>query len=111
MLSVENENVPLLSFDRIMELFKRQVFRSVYCDPGYDIRYRITAIRFSYMRVQIRESDDYYLLPVWDFTGYMVYDWQMSPGDMAVAQGFFHNMSILTINAVDGSILDRYLGY
>ena len=110
-LSVENENVPLLSFDRIMEIFKRQVFMSVYCDQGHPITYRITGIQFSYMRVQVKDSDDYYLLPVWDFTGYMIYDWQMSPGDMAVARGFFHNMSILTINAVDGSVLDRFLGY
>lgn len=108
---VENENVPLLSFERIMEIFKRQVFMSVYCDQGHPITYKITAIQFSYMRVQIKDSDDYYLLPVWDFTGYMVYDWQMSPGDMAVARGFFHSMSILTINAVDGSVLDRFLGY
>ncbi len=110
-LSVENENVPLLSFDRIMEIFKRQVFMSVYCDQGHPITYRITGIQFSYMRVQVKDSDDYYLLPVWDFTGYMIYDWQMSPGDMAVARGFFHSMSILTINAVDGSVLDRFLGY
>ena len=48
---------------------------------------------------------------MWDFTGYMIHDWQMSPGDMAVARGFFHSMSILTINAVDGSVLDRFLGY
>ena len=110
-LSVENENVPLLSFDRIMEIFKRQVFMSVYCDQGHPITYKITAIQFSYMRVQIKDSDDYYLLPVWDFTGYMIHDWQMSPGDMAVSRGFFHSMSILTINAVDGSVLDRFLGY
>ena len=110
-LSVENENVPLLSFERIMEIFKRQVFMSVYCDQGHPITYKITAIQFSYMRVQIKDSDDYYLLPVWDFTGYMIHDWQMSPGDMAVSRGFFHSMSILTINAVDGSVLDRFLGY
>ena len=110
-LSVENENVPLLPFERIMEIFKRQVFMSVYCDQGHPITYKITAIQFSYMRVQIKDSDDYYLLPVWDFTGYMIHDWQMSPGDMAVSRGFFHSMSILTINAVDGSILDRFLGY
>ena len=108
---VENENVPLLPFERIMEIFKRQVFMSVYCDQGHPITYKITAIQFSYMRVQIKDSDDYYLLPVWDFTGYMIHDWQMSPGDMAVSRGFFHSMSILTINAVDGSVLDRYLGY
>ena len=94
-----------------MEIFKRQVFMSVYLDKGWHMTYCVTKVQFSYMRVQVRDKSDYYLLPVWDFTGYMVYDWQMSPGDMAVARGFFHSMSILTINAVDGSILDRFLGY
>ncbi len=110
-LSVENENVPLLSFERIMEIFKRQVFMSVYCDKGHDITYRVTNIQLSYMRVQIKDSDDYYLLPVWDFTGYIIHDWPMTPGDRVSSQNFFSRMSILTINAVDGSILDRFLGY
>ena len=110
-LSTENENVPLLPFERIMEIFRRQVFMSVYCDKGHDIRYRVTNIQFSYMRVQVKDSDDYYLLPVWDFTGYIVHDWPMSPGDTAISKGFYSNMSILTVNAVDGSIIDRFLGY
>ena len=110
-LSTENENVPLLPFERIMEIFRRHVFMSVYCDKGFDIHYRVTKIQFSYMRVQIQNSEEYYLLPVWDFTGYTVHDWPMSPGDTAVSNGFYSHMSILTVNAVDGSILDRYLGY
>lgn len=110
-LSTENENVPLLPFERIMEIFRRHVFMSVYCDKGFDIHYRVTKIQFSYMRVQIQNSEEYYLLPVWDFTGYTVHDWPMSPGDTAVSNGFYSHMSILTVNAVDGSIIDRFLGY
>lgn len=109
--STENENVPLLSFERIMEIFRRQVFMGMYLDEGYDETYRITSIEFSYMRVKVQNSDEYYLLPVWDFLGYVEYDWDMTPGDRAVSQNFFRNMSILTINAIDGSIIDRNLGY
>ena len=38
-----SKNVPLLPFERIMEIFKRQVFMSVYCDQGHPITYKITA--------------------------------------------------------------------
>ena len=108
---VENENVPLLPFERIMEIFKRQVFMSVYLDEGYDMTYKVTSIQFSYMRVQVPNSDEYRLIPVWDFIGYVVYDWDATPGEKAISQAFFERMSILTINAVDGSVIDRYLGY
>ena len=107
---VENENVPLLPFERIMEIFRRQVFMSVYLDKGYDLTYCVTGIRFSYMRVQVKDSDEYYLLPVWDFMGYTAHDWEQTPGEQAISQGVDSHMSILTVNAVDGSIIDRYLG-
>lgn len=108
---IENENVPLLPFERIMEIFKRQVFMSVYLDAGYDMTYKVAGIQFSYMRVQVPNSDEYRLVPVWDFIGYVVYDWDATPGEKAISQAFFERMSILTINAVDGSVIDRYLGY
>ena len=107
---IENENVPLLPFERIMEIFKRQVFMSVYLDKGWHMTYCVTKVQFSYMRVQIRDKSDYYLLPVWDFVGYVDHDWG-TPGDKAVSRALYNSMSILTINAVDGSILDRFLGY
>lgn len=110
---VENENVPLLSFDRIMELFRQQIFRSIYLDSGHDMTYHITDIRLSYMRVKKQNSEGYYLLPVWDFIGYQIYDFDSgrSIGEINISRAFWSNHSILTINAVDGSILDRNLGY
>ena len=47
----------------------------------------VHSIRFSYMRVKKADSPDYWLLPVWDFD------------------------DILTVNAVDGSIVNRSAGY
>ena len=108
---VENENVPLLPFERIMEIFKRQVFMSVYLDEGHPMTYCVTKVQFSYMRVQVRDKSDYYLLPVWDFVGYVEHDWNMTPGERAVSRSLYNSMSVLTINGVDGSVLDRFLGY
>ena len=100
-LSVENENVPLLSFERIMEIFKRQVFMSVYLDEGYDMTYRVTSIQFSYMRVQVPNSDEYRLVPVWDFSG-VCYD---AEGKL-IGEGSF-----IQINAIDGTVYSASAGY
>ena len=110
---VENENVPLLSFERIMELFRQQIFRGIYLDSGHDMTYHVTDVRLSYLRVKKLNSDSYYLLPVWDFIGYQIYDFDSgrSVGEINVSRAFWRNESILTINAVDGSIIDRNLGY
>ena len=111
---VENDNVPLLSFDRIMELFREQVFRGIYLDSGSNMTYHITDIRLSYMRVKKQNSDSYYLLPVWDFIGYQIYyDWDSgrTVGEINFSRVHYRDLSILTINAVDGSIINRDLGY
>jgi len=53
------------------------------------------------MRVRMKENE-YVYMPVWDFIG----DWETN-GDV----GFHHNVSFLTLNAVDGSVIDRAKGY
>ena len=110
---VESENVPLLPFDRVMELFRQHIFRSVYLDSGHGMTYRITDIRLSYMRVKKQNSSSYYLLPVWDFIGYQIHEWDSgrSVGETDYSRILYKNLSILTINAVDGSIVSRDLGY
>lgn len=110
----ENENVALLPFDEILAIFRRQIFMNQYLDKGFDETVRITEIRFSYMRVKIKDSDEYRLLPVWDFLGYELdpeWDATASPGELAIARSWWNNQSLLTVNAIDGSILNRNLGY
>jgi len=111
-LGVENGNVGLLPFDRIMEIFKQQIFMNIYMGKDYlgndsHTDMRITEITFSYMRVRKPNEAEYWLLPVWDFRGYDTrfvadrmddYDW-------------WDTFSLLTVNAIDGSIVDRNLGY
>ena len=101
-LGVENENVTLLPFERIMEIFEKQVFMNVYLSGG-ERTVKVTDVFFSYRCVKIPDSDQYYLLPAWDFVGYDT----LIAGKGPVKW----KDSILSINAVDGSILNDLLGY
>ena len=102
-LGVENENVPLLPFEKIMNIFEKQVFMNIYLDSG-ERTIRVTDIYFSYRCVKKRDSDEYYLLPVWDFVGYdTIFESLQKRHDI--------HESILSINAIDGSILNDLLGY
>ena len=117
-VGTENENVTLLPFDKILEKFKKQVYYSIYFDPPEDGDPEATMvmvvehIRLSYMRVKKPDSDECWLLPVWDFLGYdynPVYS--HTEHDLIGTKSWFSNQSLLTINAIDGSIIDRNKGY
>ena len=101
-LGVENENVSLLPFEKVMEIFQKQVFLNVYLDSG-ERTVKVTDVFFSYRCVKMRDSDQYYLLPAWDFVGYDT----LIAGKGPVKW----KDSILSVNAVDGSILNDLLGY
>ena len=107
--ATENENVALLPFDEIMNIFRKHVFMNIYLDKGFPETMHVQQIRLSYMRVKKHNADDYYLLPVWDFMGYCTSE--AFPGDTALARLWYFNQSFLTINAIDGSIIDRNKGY
>ena len=104
----ENENVGLISFDKALEIFKKQIFRSIYLDTAEKGKAEthehitVTRIVLSYMKVKKKDApNERYLLPVWDFMGYT------EDG----SKEWFANQSLLTINAIDGSIIDRNAGY
>ena len=118
----ENENVVLKPFSEIMEIFRSHIRTAYYLN--YDERTGeeahaqicITSIRFSYARVDRKNSDRFYLLPVWDFCGYDQYvDWSDDPAINAELNAQMKPLgwrsTFLTINAIDGSIIDRNLGY
>ena len=98
-VSTDSENVTLLPFSQIIDIFRAQIFRSIYLgtsdedpevwksEPGHSEELNIHTVRFSYMRVKKPDSEAFWLLPVWDFEDCM------------------------TINAVDGSIINRSAGY
>lgn len=117
-VGTENENVTLLPFETVLEKFKKQVYYSIYFDPpeagepeGTMVMV-VEQIRLSYMRVKKPDSDECYLLPVWDFMGYDYNPaYKHDAHDLIGTKSWFSHQSLLTINAIDGSIIDRNKGY
>jgi hypothetical protein len=132
--SIENENTAVLPFDEIaakaleqVAIYQRYTAQN---DPGATIT--ITRAELGLMRVAKRNSDGYYYLPVWNFysevTHTEAYDAMYgqgkdgtdvpSPEDVdadgnpaCLTSGFPQNYGSVTINAIDGSVIDKDLGY
>ncbi len=139
--SIDNPDVSLLPFDQIAERAKEGVVqRWAYetvgrknnegkdvSDPGCTAK--ITKVELGLMRVAKANSDDYYYIPVWNFFS----DLEHTPGyyermgfepaskyetvdengniNSGVADGDPFAWGAITVNALDGSIIDRNLGY
>lgn len=67
----------------------------------------IQAITLGLMQLPIKNENRSQLVPVWDFFGY--YETKYRSG--ASVMHYMNGKSILTINAVTGSVIDRNLGY
>ena len=104
------EDATVLPFSEIMKVFTGTfLVANPWSDsPAESIAFRISQIRLGYMRV--RDADVYdkgLLIPVWDFYGERTYD---PDGDLPETS-YRYDQSMFTINAIDGSIIDRQLGY
>lgn len=105
-------NCALLSFDQIMDV-SRTIFplRYAYYEGSYkDIRININRMTLGYMVVLSRNSSDYCeVIPVWDFFGTAEMR-QETAGEVVVTWDNPYE-SLLTINAIDGTVIDRTYGY
>ena len=108
---LELADTQLMSFDEISSIFER-MFMVKYSyiqtinDNGGDSHphMRIDTVRLSLMRIRAKDDTDRGLLiPVWDFCGTYVV-----PGEPSIPQ---EPEIFLTLNAIDGSMVDRDLGY
>lgn len=106
---IQNESATLLPFDRIIKIFERMIVvkNEQSGDAGSFVgeqAIEIKEIRLGLMRVKEKDADGSgVLVPVWDFFG------TQTLGDRTIGQDGYQ--SLLTINAVDGGIIDRNLGY
>ena len=99
-----NENVQLLAFSEIERAIKNAIFTEHFLDEGCDQTLKIVRIELNMMRIKQRDSkESYYDMPVWDV---LVYE----PGTVDEEPTRFIS-SYVTINAVDGSRIDRSRGY
>lgn len=101
----QTDNVALIPFEKIMENAKQQLTNAYSWSEGHgSCQIKIDKISLGYMLVAQKNNDEYNLMiPVWDFYGDIAYN-----GGEYTYQGCY---SLLTINAIDASNIDRNLGY
>ena len=103
------EDASVLSFHEMMKVFTGTfLVANRWSNASAPITLQIEKIRLGYTRV--REEGVYdkgMLIPAWDFYGAVVYD----PDGTAPEYQYCYDESMFTINAIDGSIIDRQQGY
>lgn len=100
------EAPPLLSFDQIMQVAETILpLKLAYLEQeGKAVHARVDRITFGYARVDCMDTlYQYKLVPAWDFFGVVE--------DSSRKEYAFDNYSLLTINAIDGTVIDRNYGY
>ncbi len=116
--NIVEENVELLSFEEIIDVFENVAMLKLKSVEVYDNfiknRHTVNEIRFGYMAVKRANSDVYVLTPVWDFFGSTSYVY--GEGENIYFDGYDDEerrdlYSNITINAIDGTIIDRNFGY
>ena len=111
----------LLPFDRILEIAKKMI-PIIYEDPLFNndqitgMEFHFTRITLSLQRISERDNMNYGLLtPVWNFWGTQLYHYEDGSmlwwNNMDSALGPCSAYPLLSINAVDGSIIDPQKGY
>lgn len=110
-LETVNDNVAIEAYDDIIET-ARTILPMQFAEEAFgdDAQKTVTIseVTLSMMRVAgLGEDNGYYYLPVWDFIGY--YGEKMDTN--ITEEHPSARKSFLTLNAVDGSVIDRGLGY
>ncbi len=116
---VLSANTPLLSYDEITEILKAQVNRVFSWDDHQDGTLVIDDVQLGLMRIREKNNmESGLLVPVWYFTGAFVYADRYA--EARLKEGFsehqahqqdYYDFPLLVINAIDGSIIDPWLGY
>lgn len=111
---VKTENVKLMDFDSIIHIYEQMMEVSNADIVNYEAKrtYHIRNIRFGYTRIYdpAADNDTGLLVPVWDFFG--SFDSTDLGGTVTNrGSGERSTQSFLTINAIDGSVIDRSIGY
>ncbi|MDD3796028.1 MAG: DUF6034 family protein [Lachnospiraceae bacterium] len=110
------ENLSLMSFADIIKVYEKMILiqNAAMMDYAETARINIDRITFGYTRIYepATSSQTGILVPAWDFFGGISQSIRDEDGTLQEYphEGFKTNSQI-TINAIDGSIIDRSLGY
>lgn len=106
--SVMSAQVTLMPFEDIVQNAKDNMFYKVYTAYDDQVEIEITSVRLSMMRIMRKDSPgESLLVPVWDFIGTQRNITDGQPGEWSS----FGDRSYVTINAIDGSSINREWGY
>lgn len=103
---IVTEDSNLLPFSEIQQVFEKMILvKNSWNDSGTTLELNISTVQLGLMRItDPNRRNSGILIPVWDFIGTRTYknnDEQWSDPSEC----------LLTVNAIDGSIIDRGLGY
>lgn len=112
---ISKENVFLLPFSEIRQVFERslsvQPVLELFLETWIPVKADITEVRLGYMRYNMPGEKYAEMIPVWDFIGTIKGYEQDSVGDeddwvsTYLREG--EKGSLMTINAMDGTVVDR----
>ncbi len=128
-----SQNIELLGFEEIEDIIKNQMFLSYTNNYAQDFAnetiessyFNIEEIRLGMSTVLRQGTDEYLFIPVWEVIGRDGFTFEDKTLTSETALGFLNDFSdlgngnlesneiksYLTINAIDGSIIDRDKGY
>lgn len=116
-----SDTVQFLPFEQIQEKFRKQInLQGQWFDETNGIIGRkifIDDIRLGVMKLKSGDRNGYTMTPVWDFFGYSIDKYaEQQPGGYQLDENMEHTnqmpaQSFLTINALDGTVVDRRVGY
>jgi hypothetical protein len=104
---VMSEHVPLIPFEDVVQKAKDNMFYKNYTAYGSTAEIKITSINLGMMRIMRKDKPgEFLMVPVWDFIG----------NHRDIIEGSddwlpFGDQSYVTINAIDGSWINRDWGY
>lgn len=116
---VKDNMLTLLDFSQIQNKFLEHIsLQEAWFDPESGIISRnieITKARLGIMKIKMM-SGMYEMVPVWDFFGYSTDKYaEQQPGGYELDENMEYRnpelRSFITINAVDGTVIDRSKGY
>lgn len=111
-----SSNAKILGFEEVMNILEKQFF--IHRAPKDDTYvYTITKITLGFMRLPVKDKpDEFILVPVWDFFGSYKKEFTQPVKDIngntiTSYENDCPDLSFFTINAIDGTVIDRGAGF
>ena len=113
---ISGEYVFLLPFSDISNIFEEMLLKrqaDSFNNEGDTVEIQVDKVVLSYMRIRDKDAKEGTLIPVWDFFGTKTYRNAAGEVDLVVDNIYDGVMpeSLMTINAMDGTVVDRWAGY